>query len=252
MRGTIAVQIFFALVLIAVFSLVARALNMQALGWLLSRLTDIWVIAFIILFQPEIRRLLLIIGSTRVARLFLRMEESQNVNEIAEACFEVRNRGWGALIIVIRSTIPQNILQTGESLQAKINKELLVSLFNPKSPLHDGAVIIHNNRIEAARCILPLSETERLDSQKFGTRHRAGLGITEASDALSIIVSEERKIVSIAENGKLVIVKDINDLKEKLRDALEPASVAKSVKTIMKDAEQSFDSAKKVDEKKEE
>lgn len=232
MRGTIAFQIFFALLLIIGFSFIAKLLNMQAIGWLLSKLTDIWVIAFIILFQPEIRRLLLIIGRTNIARLFLKIDINQDITELVDACVEFQKRGWGALIVITRSTGIENIIETGIPIQSKINTELLVSIFNPKSPLHDGAVIINNNKIEAAKCLLPMSETVSVSNRSLGTRHQAGLGISEVSDAVTIIVSEERSVVSIAEDGTLYVTKDAADLKEKLKYALSSENVAKSVMKV--------------------
>jgi diadenylate cyclase len=233
MKGTIAFQIFFALVLIIGFSLIAQVLNLQALGWFLSRITEIWVIAFIILFQPELRRLLSIIGKTRLAKLFFKLDASEDIDEVSDACREISRNGWGALIVIVRSTGLQNISENGELIQARINKELLISIFYPRSPLHDGAVIINNNKIEAARCTLPLSETSVVNFKKLGTRHRAGLGITEQSDAISIIVSEETSDISIAEDGKLIKCKDYLDLKQKLKEAMNDSKVTKSFKTIL-------------------
>lgn len=235
MKGTIASQIFIALVLIIAFSFVAQLLNMQATGWLLSRLTDIWVIAFIILFQPEIRRLLLLIGKTRVARIFTKVNVDEIVNEIADACFELKNRGWGALMVIERTTGLKNVIDTGEVIQSRIKMDILISIFNPKSPLHDGAVIFKNEKIEAARCVLPLSEPEKIRNKNLGTRHRAGIGITEISDAVAIIVSEERKIISVAENGELVFYNSIGQLKERLINAMGKTSVAGSMKNIFEE-----------------
>jgi diadenylate cyclase len=242
MRGTIAFQIFISLLLILGTSLLAQILNLQVMSWLLSRLTDIWVIALIILFQPEIRRVLIIIGRTRIARLFMRIDMNENVTEVVDACVEFQRNGWGALIVITRSTGLQNFAERGERIDAKINKELLVSIFYPRSPLHDGAVIINNNKIEAARCVLPLSETQYSNNRSLGTRHRAGLGITEQSDALAVIVSEETSKISIAEDGSLHLCKDIDELKEKLKDAMSSTSVTKSLKTI-------FETAKEKEEK---
>jgi diadenylate cyclase len=232
MKGTIASQIFLALVLIITFSFVAQLLNMQATGWLLGKVTDIWVIAFIILFQPEIRRLLLFIGKTKVARIFTKTNVDENVNEIADACFELKNRGWGALMVIERTSGLKNVIETGEIIQSRIKMEILISIFNPKSPLHDGAVIFKNGKIEAARCLLPLSEPEKIRNKNLGTRHRAGIGITDVSDAVSIIVSEERRVISVAEDGKLVFYNTINELKERLVKAMGKTSVASSVKNI--------------------
>lgn len=242
MRGTIAFQIFISLLLILGTSLLAQILNLQVMSWLLSRVTDIWVIALIILFQPEIRRVLIIIGRTRIARLFMRIDMNENVTEVVDACIEFQRNGWGALIIITRSTGLQNYVERGERIDAKINKELLVSIFYPRSPLHDGAVIINNNKIEAARCVLPLSDTQYSNNKSLGTRHRAGLGISEQSDALSVIVSEETSNISIAEDGKLHLCKDVNELKERLKDAMSSSSVSKSLKTI-------FEATKESDEK---
>ncbi|MDQ3020003.1 MAG: diadenylate cyclase CdaA [Bacteroidota bacterium] len=235
MKGTIASQIFIALVLIISFSFVAQLLNMQATGWMLSKLTEIWVIAFIILFQPEIRRLLLLIGKTKVARIFTKSNVDENVSEIAEACFELKKRGWGALMVIERTTGLKNVIETGEIIQSRIKTDILISIFNPRSPLHDGAVIFKNDKIEAARCLLPLSEPEKIRNKNLGTRHRAGIGITEVSDAVAIIVSEERRIVSVAEDGKIVFYNTIEQLKERLIKAMGKTSVASSVKNIFEE-----------------
>ncbi len=247
MKGTIASQIFIALVLIIAFSFVAQLLNMQATGWMLSKLTEIWVIAFIILFQPEIRRLLLLIAKTRVARIFTKSNVDENVNEIADACFELKERGWGALMVIERTTGLKNVIETGEIIQSRIKTDILISIFNPRSPLHDGAVIFKNDRIEAARCLLPLSEPEKIRNKNLGTRHRAGIGISEVSDAVAIIVSEERKIVSVAEDGKLLFYNSVEQLKERLVKAMGKTSVASTVKNIF---EETGDEEYKIDETK--
>lgn len=252
MKGTIASQIFIALVLIIGFSFVAQLLNLQATGWLLSRITDIWVIAFIILFQPEIRRLLLFIGKTKVARIFTKTNIDENVNEIAEACFELKDRSWGALMVIERTTGLKNVIETGEIIQSRIKKEILVSIFNPKSPLHDGAVIFKNEKIEAAKCLLPLSETEKIRNKNLGTRHRAGIGITEISDAVAVIVSEERRIISVAEDGELTFYDNINQLKERLVKSMGKTSVASEMKTIFEETgDEQYDSDSRENKKKE-
>lgn len=233
MRGTIAFQIFVALLLIIGFSLLAQLLNLQAVGWLLSRITEIWVIAFIILFQPELRKLLSIIGTTKLARMFLKIDITENVSEVADSCIEIQKNGWGALIVITRNAGLSEIVENGELLQSKINKELIISIFNPRSPLHDGAVVINNSRIEAARCTLPLSETKLINGKKLGTRHRAGIGITEESDAISIIVSEETQEISIAEEGRLLKCINQEDLINKLKKAMSFEGVTKSIKNIL-------------------
>ncbi len=239
MRGTIAFQIFLSLLLILGISFIAQVLNLQVMSWLLSKLTDIWVIALIILFQPEIRRVLIIIGRTRIVRFFMRIDLKENVTEVVDACVEFQKNGWGALIVITRTTGLQNIVETGERIDAKINKELLVSIFYPRSPLHDGAVIINNNKIEAARCLLPLSEVQFMTNKNLGTRHRAGLGISEQSDAIAVIVSEETSRISIADSGNLHACKDIKELEDKLREAMSSTSVTKSLKSLFESTEES-------------
>lgn len=251
MKGTIAAQIFIALTFIVGISVLAQALNFQALGWLLGRVTDIWVIAFIILFQPEIRRLLLIIGKTRFTKIFSRANTSEYIAEIVDSMVEMQGKGWGALIVIVKTTGLQNVIETGEKLDAKINKELLISIFNPKSPLHDGAVIINNNKIEAARCTLPLADVAKLGVRNYGTRHRAGVGITEESDAIALILSEERQSISVAEDGRIKRIKDKNELIEALNKSMVKTSVAKSVRTIFDDAEKSIEKPQKKKEESE-
>jgi diadenylate cyclase len=155
--------------------------------------------------------------------------------EIVEACKVIQQHGWGALIVLVRTTGLENIIENGELLQSNINKELIISIFNPKSPLHDGAVLIYNNKIEAARCTLPLSENAIAEDRKLGTRHRAGLGITEESDAFTIIVSEETSEISVAENGKLTKCKDINDLEKRLKEAVDYNKMSRSIKNLFED-----------------
>lgn len=236
MRGTIAAQIFVGLTLIIIASLIAQTFNMKSLGWIFSRLTDIWVIAFIILFQPEIRRLLLVIGRTRYARFFFKISSTETITEVIDSLKELKARRHGALIVISSGAGGlSSFIESGESLQAKVNKELLVSIFNSRSPLHDGAVIVQNNIIEAARCILPLSATERIGSWKLGTRHRAGLGISEQVNALAIILSEETGNISIADDGKIRICNDWDELQKELREVFEGSDIKKSVKEIFEE-----------------
>jgi diadenylate cyclase len=203
MRGTIAAQIFVGLVLIMAFSFVAQAFNLKAMNWILRTLTDIWVIAFIILFQPELRRLLVLVGRNRIIRLFLKTNVDESIAEVAAAVTELSKKKQGALMVFVRATGIRTHVETGTKLEALVSRSLLLSIFNPKSPLHDGAVVIKDRLIEAARCILPLSNLTSWDGHLLGTRHRAGLGISEQADVVVVIVSEETGTVSIAENGVL-------------------------------------------------
>ena len=203
MRGTIAAQIFVGLVLILAFSFVAQAANLKAMGWILRTLTDIWVIAFIVLFQPELRRLFVLVGRNPVVRIFLKMNVDESIDDVVGAVTELSKKKQGALIVFVRATGIRIHTETGTKMEALLSRSLLLSIFNPKSPLHDGAVVIKDRLIEAARCTLPLSNLTAWEGQLLGTRHRAGLGISEQADAVVVIVSEETGTVSIAENGAL-------------------------------------------------
>ncbi len=203
LRGTIAAQIFMGLIIIFLFYFVSRAANFRALSYLLKLITDIWVIAFIILFQPEIRRLLVIVARNPFFRLFVKSETFESAEVIADAAFELSQKQHGALIIVIKSTGIRGYTETGELMNAKISIPLLGALFFPRSPLHDGAVIVHNDVVEAAGCTLPLSTTTTINGEHLGMRHRAGLGISEQADVISVIVSEETGAISVAEDGKM-------------------------------------------------
>ncbi len=203
LKGTIAAQVFIGLMLIIFLSFVANAINLKVLTWMLKLVSDIWVITFVILFQPEIRRLLVIVARNPFFRLFVKSESAQPAQVIAEAAFELSQRQHGALIIVIKSTGIRGFTETGEILNAKISVPLLGTIFFPRSPLHDGAVIVKEETIEAARCTLPLSSTTTINGEALGMRHRAGLGISEQADVISVIVSEETGSISVAEYGQL-------------------------------------------------
>jgi diadenylate cyclase len=222
LKGTIAAQIFIGLMIILVLSFVSQAINLRALSWLLNLITGIWVIAFLILFQPEIRRLLVIVARNPVFKMFVKQDTPDTASIITDAAFELSQHQHGALIILIRSTGIRGFTETGEILNARLNKPLLTSIFFPRSPLHDGAVIIKNNVIEAARCTLPLSSTTTVNGESLGMRHRAGLGISEQADVISVIVSEETGAISVAEDGKLVMGLSKDVLRQKLAKASGP------------------------------
>lgn len=202
-RGSIAAQIFIGLIIVVLLSLLAQLINLKALGFILKLISDIWVIAFIILFQPEIRRILVQIGRTPAFRFFFRASKEDIITVLVQAAYELSNLQHGALIVIVKSVGIKGVAETGILLRATISKELLKSIFYPKSPLHDGAAIIQDNLVLAARCTLPLSSQTIYDGVNLGMRHRAGLGISEEADVVTIIVSEESGIISLAERGKL-------------------------------------------------
>ena len=231
MRGTIAAQILVGLLVIIVLSVFAQLLNLKAMGWILRTLTDVWVIAMVIIFQPELRRLLSTIARNRLVRLFLRMNVSESIEEITATALELSKKKQGALIIIARGTGMKSFVETGIILGAQISRSLLLSIFNPRSPLHDGAVIVNDRTIEAARCTLPLSSNTRFGDLVLGTRHRAGLGITEQTDAVAVIISEETGAISIADNGELFYKISVKDLRIELRERL-VVSVQRSFKNV--------------------
>ncbi|MFN8358799.1 MAG: diadenylate cyclase CdaA [Candidatus Kapaibacterium sp.] len=203
LKDTVAVQILLGLVLILGISFVTEAVNLKSLNWILRAISDVWLIAFIILFQPELRRVLLLITRSRLFRLFVRSNIAETIDEVIDAAKELSEKHIGVLIVFTRTQNVKMTIDSGIPLQAVVSKELLVSIFNPRSPLHDGAVIIENQLLTAARCVLPLSTSTKIHSRNLGTRHRAGLGISEQSDAVVLIVSEETGSISIAHEGTL-------------------------------------------------
>lgn len=220
LKGTIAIQIFLGLIIIFVFSFIAQLINLRTLSWLLNLVTGIWVIAFIILFQPEIRRLLVFVARNPFLKLFFKGEYPDVANIITDAAFELSQLQHGAIIVIIKSGGIRSFVETGEEMNAKVSKDLLKSIFYPRSPLHDGAVIIKNDIIEAARCTLPLSTATVVDGESLGMRHRAGLGISEQADVISIIVSEETGGISVAEDGKLIKGLSKDALRQRLIKAI--------------------------------
>jgi len=191
LRGTIAAQIFIGMAIIMLVSFLAKAIQFKALSWMLELVTGVWVIAFVILFQPEIRRLLVILARNPIMKIFGKHDMNEAADIIVDAAFELSQRQYGALIVIIRETGIRTYIEAGEVLGAKLSKSLLTSIFFPKSSLHDGAVIVKGNVVEAARCTLPLSATTQIDGENLGMRHRAGLGISEQADVIIVIVSEE-------------------------------------------------------------
>lgn len=199
-KGSRAAQMLVGLVVILLITFFARVLNLQSLSWLASNLQTVWVIAFVIIFQPELRRILIYIGQSRLLRRIFREPGSKTIDAVVEATQELIRRKWGGLLVLPREASLRLIKENAIEINAKVSASLLVSIFNPGSPLHDGAVIIQNDIIEAAGCILPLSQSTDLDPQ-LGTRHRAALGISEESDAVVVVVSEETQKVSVAHQG---------------------------------------------------
>lgn len=214
-RGTRVLPILFGLLGLAALYYLSRYFGMYTLNWLLQYVFKNLFFLLIIIFQKDIRQGLMDIGSHRFLRRKGMQEEA--IEAIVEACAEMAEKRVGALIVLQRSVPLRDITEReGVRLDARISRRLLTNIFYPKAPLHDGAVVVRNSRIEAAACILPLAEAK---DQTFGTRHRAALGATHESDALVIVVSEERGEISVAEKG--ILTRKLNA--EKLRRILNNA-----------------------------
>ncbi|OEG62107.1 diadenylate cyclase [Halanaerobium congolense] len=214
--GTRAVQLIKGLGLIFVVALVAQLLQLNTVNWFLDSFLTIIMVALPIVFQPELRRALEQIGRGG----FLKEQFWQNwgpkeINEIVLAVSEMSEQKIGALIVISRRVGLKNYIETGIMLNSEISKQLLYSVFQHESPLHDGALIIENGRIRAASCFLNLSTRSDINP-RLGTRHRAAIGITEESDALALVVSEETGVISFAEDGQLSRHLDKTELREKL------------------------------------
>lgn len=202
-------SLFKGIAVVLVMAWLANALHLSAVSWLLTQIISMGLLFIVILFQPEFRRGLEQIGRSRMMRRLIglpnrekpeRVEE--NVAEIVRAMSNMARKKIGALIVIERHTGLGDVIESGTRVDAQISQPLIENIFEPNTPLHDGAMVIRNRRIEAAACILPLSEDPTI-SRELGTRHRAAIGITETTDAVSLIVSEETGIISMAREGRL-------------------------------------------------
>jgi diadenylate cyclase len=220
MRGTIAVQIAVGLAALFLIQVVVEVANMTMLSTIFSYFNQVFVLAVIIIFQPEIRRLLLLLGKNPIIRRFVSTtDRSEIVNETVTAVEDMSNEKIGALIAFQRSTGLRSYIETGKLLQAEVSHDLLITIFHGQNPLHDGAVIINDRRIEAARCILPVSTSMKLSPQ-LGLRHRAAVGLTEQTDAFVVVVSEETGNISVSRDGALISNITPDELRTYLSNAL--------------------------------
>ena len=202
-------SLFKGIAVVLVMAWLANALHLSAVSWLLTQIISMGLLFVVILFQPEFRRGLEQIGRSRMMRRLIGLPSKQNperveenVAEIVRAMSNMSRKRIGALIVVERHTGLGDVIESGTRVDAQISQPLIENIFEPNTPLHDGAMVIRNRRIEAAACILPLSEDITI-SRDLGTRHRAAIGITETTDAVSLIVSEETGIISMAREGRL-------------------------------------------------
>jgi len=215
-RETRAEQLVKGFLIILIVSKLSEWAHLYAINYILQSTFTIGLIALVILFQPELRKALEHLGRSQwlVNNKHVNAEEqSRSINEIVDVVSVMSRKKIGALIVIERMIGINDIIETGTVLDAQISADLLMNIFYPKSPLHDGAVVIKNNRIMAAGCLLPLSSNKYI-SKELGTRHRAAMGMTESSDALIVVVSEETGAISMAVEGKLQRFLDTTTLKE--------------------------------------
>ncbi len=202
MRGSRAVTMLFGLGLLLFLAFLSTWLNMNSLQWLISRLGTVWVIAFLVVFQPELRNVLTRLGNTPFLGKLVSSSSRVVLDEVVRAVELLSEAKVGALIAMKREVGLKGYEETGKKLNSQVTAELLVTLFTPRTPLHDGAAIIENDRIIAAACELPLTTNPRYQ-RTLGMRHRAGVGLSEETDALVVIVSEETGGISLAVRGHL-------------------------------------------------
>ncbi|MFP3324056.1 diadenylate cyclase CdaA [Planococcus sp. SIMBA_160] len=218
-KGTKAVQLLKGIFFIIIARLVTQALNLETLGWIMQQVLEWGFLAIIIIFQPELRRALEQLGRGKLFSSSTLNEESER-NRLIEAMSKsvsyMAKRRIGALVSIERETGLSEYIETGIPMNSDITSELMINLFIPNTPLHDGAVIVQKNRIAAAACYLPLSESPFI-SKELGTRHRAALGISEVTDAITIVVSEETGAISLTANGDLHRNLSLEDFEVKLR-----------------------------------
>lgn len=219
-RETRAEQLAKGLLMLVVGALLSRVFNLYTLQWILSALVNVGLVAIVVIFQPELRRLLENIGRNKLISNFgsINLEDVERISgEFREAILAMSKSRTGALIVIERETSLTDIAETGTLINARISKEMIRNVFYEGSPLHDGALIVRGDELYAAGCVLPLTEDKKL-SKELGTRHRAGIGITENSDALVFIVSEETGVISKAESGRLERMLNAKRIDELLKE----------------------------------
>lgn len=254
-RETRAGQLFKGIAFLLIVYAIARVVKMIAITYLLERLFDIGLLALLIVFQPEVRRAMEKLGHTRFGLDYLRRSEGtvshwhEAIEAICDSCVELSETCTGALIVVEQQTRLGEQIENGTILNAVPSKELFGNIFYPKTPLHDGAVIMRDGMILAAACFLPKPQKEELINKKLGSRHRAAIGMSENSDAIIIVVSEETGAISVAENGNLTR----NFTREQLHHLLEERLIPKQPeKKLLKPIRRRKEKNKKHEQQKEE
>jgi len=211
-KGTRTEQLLKGLLIICIIYVATQQFGLYAINWALTRLFPISVLALIVIFQPELRR-----GLAQLGRFGMYQENIEVIDEIRNSAVALSRKKIGALVAIERETGLKSYIETGTEIDGKVTARLLTSLFMPQSPLHDGAVVIRSGRLVAAGCVLPLSTESHGLSKNFGMRHRAAIGLTEETDAVCVVVSEETGSISAAIGGKLSHDLNEDDLVKMLR-----------------------------------
>lgn len=228
-KGTVAINIFIGIIIIYLAWRLTDFLNMELLTGIFGGFMKVGIIALIVVFQPEIRKFLLMVGSTNFSRRrnflrhlkFLKAEtgDETDVDTIISACNKLAATKTGVLIVLERNNNLDFLISTGDEMNIRVTQPILESIFFKNSPLHDGAIIIKNNIVKATRVILPVNN-EKIIPQRFGLRHRAAIGVTEKTDALALVVSEETGHMSYFVDGEFVVFKDTQELTERIKKDL--------------------------------
>jgi len=213
-QGTRAVQVLMGLTVFVFIFLIAKLLGLQSINWVMEKLLAIGVIAILIIFQPELRRALARLGQNTMLSSLLK--EGGPLDEIVDACQMLSEKRIGALIAIQREIGLKNFTESGVPVDAKVSSELLMTIFHPKSPMHDGGVVIIGDRIASCASLFPLTQNASI-SKMLGTRHRAGIGLTEETDAVTLIVSEETGKIALSVYGKLTKDLDVDGVKRILK-----------------------------------
>lgn len=236
-RETRAVQIITGIVVLVIATQLSGWFKLNAVNYILVNTMEVGLVAILVVFQPELRKALEKVGRSTVRSITSSQQANNDsiVMDIVNASSNLSSTKTGALIILERQTKLGDIIRTGVALNSDVTSELLENIFVPNTPLHDGAVIIGDNKIKAAACFLPLTQATNL-SQELGTRHRAAIGITEIADCLSVVVSEETGRISVAQEGKLYRNISLPELEERLKSVLNTTeSESKNPKDLLKD-----------------
>lgn len=218
-RGTRAAQMLTGILIVVAAFLVSSIVPLTTLNWVMNKFYSSFIIILIILFQDDIRRVLSKMGKKSFIPGSDNLSSAQILDEIVRAAASLASKRTGALIVLERNIILSRYVEVGTQIDGRVSKELLVSIFHPSSPIHDGAVIIQRGRIAAAGCFLPLTRDENLDPN-WGTRHRAAIGISQETDAIVVLVSEEGASMSLVVEGKVSRKMDPRDLRKSLKDLL--------------------------------